>query len=183
MAGIVQPITDLLNKLRTIPVTNGDNNAAVPYVRIWNNQAAYLAEGKLEMFPLPAFLVETVNSPTYEILGMGYRSADLSFKIHILHEFYDAADGTFEQDLKVYALRDKLVAYLTGYNLTSCGPLEAMSETMDYEHTNIYHYIVDFVCNFIDSKGSRYDPDNPNAFVTKTPPTDVAFNVTKTFSI
>ena len=178
MAGIAQPITDLLNRLRQIPVTNSDNNAAQPYVRVWNNQAAYVAEGKMEAFPMPAFFVETVNNPTYEILGQGYRSTDLSFRVHILHEFYDATDGTFEQDLKVYLLRDKLVGYLTGYNLTSCGPLEGMNETMDYEHTNIYHYIVDFVCNFIDSKGSKYDADNPNAYITKTPPTDIAVNTT-----
>lgn len=183
MAGIADPIKSLLAKLQTIPVTNADGNTLQPYVRIWNNQAAYVVEGKMEVFPMPAFFVETVNSPTYEILGQGYRSSDLAFKIHILHEFYDAQDGTFEQDLGVFKLRDNLIGYLTGFNLTACGPLEAMNETMDYEHTNIYHYIVDFVCNFTDSKGSKYDADNPNAYITKTPPTDVAINVTKTILI
>jgi hypothetical protein len=45
-------------------------------------------------------------------------------------------------------------------------------EQQDYDHDNIYHYIISFVCNFIDSKGSPYDIDRTTYFY-KTPPTDV----------
>jgi hypothetical protein len=173
MAGIAAPLTGLLTKLREILVTNGDGAQVQPYVRVWNNQIAYLAEGKMEAFPLPAFFVEIVNNPTYDIIGQGYRSTDLSFRIHIVHEFYDAMDGTFEQDLAVFELRDKVTAYLTGFGLPSCGPLECMNEAQDFEHTNLYHYILDFVCNFTDSIGSRYSPSHPDAFITKTPVTNL----------
>ena len=60
-------------------------------------------------------------------------------------------DGTFEQDLVVFTLRDMLIQYLTGVTLTGCGGgLEAIAEGQDYEHGNMYHYIVDFVCNYIE---------------------------------
>jgi len=178
MAGIKQPITDVLIRLRTIPITNGDGNLATPYVRVWNNQVAYLKDGKMQAWPMPAFFLEVVNNATYEILGQGLRNADLSFRVHIVHEFYDAQDGTFEQDLAVFDLRDKVIAYMTGYEARACGPLVCMSETQDYEHDNVYHYICDFVCNFTDSIGSRYDSGHPEAYTDSEPPTDLEINKT-----
>jgi hypothetical protein len=178
MAGIKAPLTDLLMKLKTLTVTNGDSSTVNPYVRVWNNQIAYFKEGKMEAWPMPAFFVEVVNSPTYEILGQQYRSTDLSFRVHIVHEFYDAVDGTMEQDLIVFDLRDKIVANLTALKLTGCGPLESMSETQDYEHDNVYHYVVDFVCNFTDTIGSKYDANHPQAYIFKTPPTDQEADIT-----
>lgn len=167
MAGIKEPILDILNRIKTIPVTNNDGSSFVPTVRIWNNQVAFLtAEGgaKIEVFPCPAFFVEVVNNPVYEIIGQQFRSCNVGFRIHIVHEFYNAQNGTFEQDLAVFDLRDKVLGYLTAFRPTACGPLECMAEGMDYEHTNIYHYIVEFVCNFTDSKGSKYDADHPEAY-------------------
>lgn len=178
MAGIKTPLTDLLTRLRTLTVVNGDGNSVSPHVRIWNNQIAYLKDGKLSSFPMPAFFVEVVNNPTYEILGQGFRSADLSFKIHIAHEFYDAGDGTFEQDLPVFGLRDLLIANLTGHNLTACGPLNSVSETQDFEYEKVYHFIVDFVCNFTDSIGSKYDPNHPEAYIDSIPPTELEIDTT-----
>jgi hypothetical protein len=118
-----------------------------------------------------------VNDATYETIGQGFRSADLSFKIHILHEFYDAQNGTFEQDLLVFDLRDKVIARLSYFEPTACGPLEALTEVQDYDHDNIYHYTIDFVCNFTDSKGSRLDPDSIY-YTQSAPPTGLELNKT-----
>lgn len=178
MAGVLQPITDLLTKLRTLTVTNGDNETVTPYVRIWNNQLAYDLEGQGNSFQKPAFFVEVLNDAVYENIGEYFRSADLSFRIHIIHEFYDAQDGTNEQDLVVFALRDKLVANLSGHRLTACGPLNPVVEVQDYEHKNLYHYIIDFVCNFTDSKGSKYDSDHPQHYIQRDPPVDLELDIT-----
>lgn len=183
MAGIKIPLTDLLAKLRTLTITNGDGFIVAPHVRVWNNQIAYLEEGKLEAFPMPAFFVEIVNTPVYENIGQYFRSSDLSFKIHIAHEYYDAGDGTFEQDLPVFDLRDQIVANITGYRLTACSPLNCMNEGQDFEHTNVYHFILDFVCNFTDSIGSKYDPNNPKAYIDSTPPTNLEVDMTITSTV
>jgi len=179
MAGVKQPIQDLLTKLKTLTVTNGDGSTVSPHVRVWNNQIAYLKDGKGVAFPMPAFFVEVVNNATYEIIGQGFRNADLSFRIHIAHEFYDAQDGTFEQDLPVFDLRDQIIANITGFEPAACGPLNCVSEQQDYEHDNIFVYVCDFVCNFTDSIASRYDSDHPQAYIDSVPPTDLQVGITK----
>lgn len=181
MSGIKQPIQDLLTLLKTIPVLNGDGQNITPTVRVWNNQVQYMRDpsgSKVESFALPAFFPQITPDAVFEDIGQGYRSADLAFKIHIIHEFMDDGQGNFEQDLTVFDLRDKVVGYLTDVRLTGCGPLTSIGEGQEYDHDNIYHYTIDFVCNFTDSKGSRYDSSKPDAFITKSAPTTSEIDVT-----
>lgn len=166
MAGIKSPILDIITKLKTL--------VTLQTVRIWNNQIAYERDGKLYDFAKPAVFLEVVNDVKYNQLGEGYQSADVGWRIHLVHEFYDAQDGTFEQDLPVFDLRDSIVTLLSLYEPTGCGPLVRTSETQDYEHDNIYHFIIDFVCNFTDSKGSK---DDQGKYVEKTPPIDLQLDV------
>jgi hypothetical protein len=177
MPGIVAPLTDLLTKIATLDVVNGDGSTVKLYTRVWNNQIRYEEDGQLYNFPKPAAFIEIVSPATFEILGQGYRSCDINFRIHLSHENYNS-EGTFEQDLLIFNLRDKIIGLLTGYRPTNCSPLNAMSEQQDFEHRNTYHYIIDFVTNFTDTKGSRLDSDNPNAFITKAPPTDLELDTT-----
>ena len=175
MAGIKQPIIDLMKLLETVPIANGDGFMVMSYVRIWNNQITRIKEGQLMAFPMPALFVELAN-PTFENIGQGYRSSTLCFKVHIAHEFYDAQDGTFDQDLGVYDIRDKVTAYLSGQTLTGCGPLEATGENMDTDHDNIYHYVIDFTCDFTDSTGSRNDYLNQQAYIDSQAPIELIQN-------
>lgn len=170
MAGIKQPILDVMTRLATI--------TDFKTVRIWNNHVKYMEKGKLYAFPLPAVFVEVVNAPVYEVLGLGFQTSDIAFNIHIIHEFYDAEDGSFEQDLVVFDLRDKVIHALTLFEPTACGPLVLKSETQDYDHNNVYHYTPSFAVNFIDSKGSKYDPAYGN-YVDKNPPTGLDVTATK----
>jgi hypothetical protein len=179
MAKVVEPIKDFMTKLRALPVVNGDGNAFVPVVRIWNDQLRKVEEGTYPAFPSPAFFVEIVNNAVYQNIGQEFRAADLSFRVHIVHFYLDAQDGTFEQDLVVFTLRDILIQYLTGVTLSGCGGgLEAIAEGQDYGHGNMYHYLVDFVCNFIDSTGSRFDPTHPNAYIDGPNPTALTASFT-----
>jgi hypothetical protein len=52
-------------------------------------------------------------------------------------------------------------------------------ETQDYEHTNLYHYIIDFITNFTDSKGSSYD-SAAGKYITSVPPTELEIDITTT---
>ena len=174
MAGIKQPLIDILTRLSTIQVVNQDDQTVGLYARIWNNQLKELKEGKSYEWPRPAAFVEVVSPAVYEQLGGGFRTSDLGIKIHLIHDFYNL-DGTFEQDLTIFDLRDTLLmtnAGLSQYCPTACGPLNCVHEEQDYEHDNLYHYICEFVCNFIDSKGSKYDPTEANYFDTADPNLD-----------
>jgi len=172
MAGIKQPILSVMSQTATVSDFN-------QYVRIWNNQVDDEDKGRLYDFPKPAAFIELINSPVYDEIGVGFKSSDLGFKIHIVAELFDAQDGTFEQNLLIFDLRDKVVAALSLFEPTACGPLVLKTETQDFKHTNIYHYVVDFVCNFTDSIGSPYDPAS-GKLIDSNPPTGIEINSSKT---
>lgn len=176
MAGIKQPLQDVLNRLAALTAANGDGNVVPVYTRIWNNQLAMLEGGETFDFPKPAFFVEIINGVQFDQIGTGFRSADLGFNIHIVHEFYDAGSGNFEDDLAVFDLRDQVVKALTNWRPTACGEMISTGESQDYDHNNLYHYVISFVCNFIDSKGSLYDVEAGN-YTDSEPPVDLALNV------
>lgn len=169
MAHIVTPLTDILTQLGTLDVTNQDSSVTKLYARVWNNQIRYEADGKLYDFPKPAAFIEIVSPATFEILGQGYRSCDVNFRVHLTHENYNN-EGTFEQDLLIFDLRDKVIQLLTAYRPSGCGPLNCMAESQDFEHSNTYHYILDFVTNFTDDTAKWL-------FIEKAPPTDVEFDI------
>lgn len=181
MAGIRQPVEDILALLSTLDVTNQDGNAAKLYARVWNNQVKYETNGTTYNFAKPAAFLEVLNSPQFGELGQYIQGADLGWKVHLVHEFYNQ-DGTMEQDLTIFDLRDSIVALLSGYEATACGPLVRTSEYQDYEHSNIYHYVIDFVCHFIDSKGSPQDA-GAGKLIIKPPTTDIEMDITKLSSV
>ena len=158
MAGIKEAIVDILTQLALIPVTNADSQSTTLHARIWNNQVNDIKSGEGYEWPRPAAFVEIISPVSFEIIGVGFRSADIGIKIHLVHDYYNA-DGTFEQDVKIFDLRDKVIMAMSGYCPTACGPLNCISEFQEYNHDNLYHYICEFLCNLTDSKGSIYDPN------------------------
>ncbi len=166
MATIKQPVQDILTLLGNMQVVNADGNTVVLYTRVWNNQYKLEQDGKLYSYAKPAAFVEVVNQAAYSVLGQGYRSADIIFRIHLIHEYYNI-DGTLEQDLAIFDLRDAVIALLHLHCPTGCGPLNAVKEQQEYDHTNIYHYTIDFVCNFTDTGGST-----DGQFIYSVPPYD-----------
>lgn len=157
MAGIKAPIQDILTRLSTLTPLNQDNLTPPLYARMWNNQLKDQAEGKTYSFPFPCSFLELINPTNYNRLGNGIDESDVVWRIHLAHEQLDAMDGTFEQDLTIFDLRDSIVALLSGFKPTGCGSMVRIHEEQDYNHDNIYHYMIDFICGFIDSKGSPFD--------------------------
>lgn len=174
MAGIKAPIVDILVKLKSV---NG-----ILYTGIWNNQVKYEHQGVTYDFPKPAAFLEVIHSPQYEEAGMGMQSADIGWRVHLVHEQLDAADGTMDQNLAVFDLRDTIVRTLSFFEPTACGPLLKKAEGLDYDHDNIYHYVIDFICNFMDSSGSKLDPD-AGVFIDKVPPTALEIDINLVDSI
>lgn len=176
MAGIKQPIQDILNRLSTIQVTNNDGNTVALYARIWNNQIEMEKAGESYVYPKPAAFLELSAPVVFEEIGKNFLNADLNINIHLVHEYYNQ-DGTFEQDLEVFDLRDKIIAALSQFKPTACGQMFCTGEQQDYDHDNVYHYIISFRCNFIDSKGSPYDPVR-GEYIDSVPPTELDLQIT-----
>jgi len=184
MSGIKPVLSDLLAKLATIQVINQDNFAVSLYSHIWNNQIAQIGQKGEYSWPRPAAFIEIISPATFEILGRGLRSADIGIRIHLIHDFFNS-EGTMEQDLTIFELRDQVVSAhnndtskqsgISGFMPTACTPMTCVSEDQDYDHANLYHYILDFACNFIDSKASSYDSAD-GRFIEATDP-DLDLNV------
>lgn len=148
MAGIKDPILDVMARIR----------AQIPEfltVRIFNNQIRDERDGKYVDYPKPACFVEILNDVAWQTLQGGHAAADLGFRFHIVHEHYNNSDGTFEQDLAVFGLRDSIIKKFTLFKAIGCGPMALQAEGLDYDHDNIYEYIVDFVTHFIDDTGVK----------------------------
>lgn len=124
----------------------------VTFVQMWNNQFNDLEEGSVYSFPFPCIFIEFVNENEIKQLGQGYQIYDpLTVRVHIGHDFYNNTDGTMEQDLAVMDLKQKVYKALQKFEPTGAVQFIRYSESQDYNHTNIYHFIQDYKTNYIDS--------------------------------
>jgi len=141
-----ETIIDLLNRLKEIP--------ELQYVVVWNNQLQYLEDQTIEAFPFPCAFVELVPQ-SFNQLGAGFQQTDLDIRIHIGHVEYDANNGNMEENLSVFDIRNLVFKKLSLYKPTMCSELFKISEEQDYEHTDIYHYILTFRTGLIDSTANN----------------------------
>jgi hypothetical protein len=167
MASIKDSILSIKTKLQTL--------TDLQFVAIWNNQLAEDLEGQIYSFPKPAAFVEAITPNPWMPLGLGYSQSDVIFAIHIVHEEYDAGNGNYEQDTNVYDLKTKVNQLLTYFVPTQGGRLMKISEQQDYNHNNLYHYIIQYTCGVIDN-----DADTTRNDITKAPPTAITIPVTIT---
>lgn len=146
----------------------------VNYIRMWNNQLDDLLGGQISDFALkddvgytPAILIEFASPMTINQLGNGDQIYDdLIIRVHILHEFYDAQDGTEAQDLDVlsiaqsvfFAFQDWMPNIMTINGIDYQIPVGVMvrcSETQDYNHPDVYHFVQEYKTNWVDSMRNR----------------------------
>jgi len=178
MAYLVDAMRDILTQLRSRNVISGDLQSVEPYVRVWKNQLDLLEAGLMQAFPLPAFFLEVESSLLYTNIGQNTHSTKPKFRIHIAHEFYDSADGTMEQDLKVFEIRTSVIQTIQSFVPSCCGPLDLVDEELDYKYTNIYHLVLGFSAELIEQAGANYDPNAPKYQFT-TEPVDAQYEVNK----
>ncbi len=168
MSGVLAPISDILTRLATLQVVNQTGITVPIHARIWNDQFRKIKEGSIEYNPLPASYLEFLPSDTTEI-GKGVLSGPVTFRIHLAHENYDNGEGTFQQDLIIFGLRDKIVGLLNHFQPTGCSMLTKVHEEPNYEHDNVYEYLIDFACTLLDDTGSDYR-DDAGIYINSTPP-------------
>lgn len=148
----------------------------VSYVRIWNNQLERLLIGEISDFALmnetgdtPAILVEFVSPAIIEQLGNGDQIYNpLIIRLHILHQFYDAQDGTQDQDLPILDISEDIYDAFQDWmpNNVPVGVMVRTSETWDDNHPDVYHFIQEYTTTLVDSRKNRPEGgylSDPNA--------------------
>jgi hypothetical protein len=163
MPGIKTPLADIKAKVKAM-VADGTTDPVFQTVRVWNNQIEHLKDADYPAFAMPACFVEVLADVQWEQLGEGFSTADIGVKFHLVHVYYDNQVGDFEEDLAIFDLRDKIIAEFTLYMPPGCGSLMKVNEVQDTDHDNVYYYIVEFVCSFVDNTGAK-------KYIETTPPT------------
>jgi hypothetical protein len=154
------PSAAFFNTIKAQLLTVIFEGTAIQSVQLWNNQLDSLKGADTETninysFSLPALFIEFLNLDT-EQLGNGNQVyASLMVRIHILHRQEDAGDGTMEQNLSVLTLRDPVQLALQNFRPSGASEFIRQKQQMDYNHNNVYHYVMDYGCTFIDTITSQ----------------------------
>lgn len=150
------PSAILFNDIKAQLLTIVFDGSTIQFVQMWNNQLESLKAKDTEQnimysFSLPALFIEFLNLETLQ-LGNGNQVYDnLLVRIHILHRLEDAGDGTLEQNLAVLALRDAVQIALQNFRPAGASEFIRQKQEMDYHHNNVYHYIMDYGCTYVDT--------------------------------
>lgn len=144
---------------------------SIDYVRVWNDQLTAMEQGTQYSFPNLACFVEIDLQKSS--LSSGIVGGDIVLRFHLVHTEYDSMAGTLEENLTVFQYRDELIDKLMYRELLGCSGLQLINEKPDYNHTDVYHYILEFNCSFIDDAG-----DVNKYKITKEPPTTLEVNAT-----
>jgi hypothetical protein len=143
------------------------------FIQMYNNQFDLIEKQETYSFPFPCCFIEFVTE-TIQQLGNGVQIYDpLTVRVHIGNDFYNAIDGTQEQDLIVFELKQKIFKALNKFEPLGATVFIRFSETQDINHSNIYHFIQDYKTNYIDQ--DRSEPLNKTQI---NPPIELIINHT-----
>jgi hypothetical protein len=103
----------------------------------------------ISSLPLMSCFVEIDNIKEFN-LSQKLTGVDIKITIHIAHNELDATDGTLDQNLNIFSIRDKVHKFFLNLHLPNCGPILYNNENQQYNHTNLYHYVNSYNCHWID---------------------------------
>jgi len=132
-------VNELLAAIRAIP--------EFKHVVVWNNQFAYMEDGGDYAFPMPCAFIELQTNNLQDI-GEGYEGSDISFVLHIGQNVLNS--DYMEQNLTIFELRDLVVKALKPFQ-ASTSLMTKVNEQQDYDHSNVYHYMITYNLHFIDN--------------------------------
>jgi len=136
-------------------------------INIWNNQFDYIDEGSSYSFAMPCAFIELNNNNSQDIGGK-YQGSDVKLNIHLGNDVYNS--DNFEVNHSIYTLRNDTIKALSTFKPTTSSPLIKTSEEQDYQHSNVYHYILNYKLHWIDATAVPTD-------TLTTPPIDLNITI------
>ena len=152
--GLKATLTELKTAL-AIPVTNQDGNNDTMWVAIYNNQPERERDGSGYNYKKPAIFIEPILADGLPI-GGGATSYELKFKLMLVHEHYNT-EGTLDEDLIVFDIKDNIHRALNGLKLANCAPLSQTGRIIDTNHDNLYMAVLEYSTHFVDLTSTLYD--------------------------
>ena len=143
---------EILDKLKEISNFN--------FVAIYNNQFQFVDNGGEYSFPFPCAFVELTSTDLQDI-GGGYQGSDLQVSIHLGQDYYNST-ANLEQNLSIFNLRDLIIKKLASFKPSTGSGFVKISEAQDFDHSNVYHYVVSYKFHWIDSTAVNPDILSPS---------------------
>lgn len=146
----------LFKEIYTQLSTLKDSSGNPMYIRMWNNQLELVMSGKMELFSFPAIFIEFGTANTLGVMGGGgIQNYDpVVINLHILHWQLDSngnfIDGGFEQNLDVYDTKQDVYRLMQKFKPSKGMPMIRTSETQDYFHAGVYHFIQSYHTTWAD---------------------------------
>lgn len=119
-------------------------------VSVYNKQIQKLINGNGYSYNLPACFIEIIESNAYQI-GCNLSASDLDILFHIAVDALDSADGYLDQNIYCFVLRNEVKKLFNLFRLPTGGCMQWINEDQDYDHDNVYHYVVRFRAHQIDT--------------------------------
>jgi len=140
-----QFILDLRAKLTSINVVTADGITTPLYTILWNNQIEYLRQGLTLALPNLCAFIEIIVDSSNSIGGRSYNlENDLTINIHLMHTHY-STESMQDENLLVYDFRKLVIDALYDFKANNMvATFDKVGETMDFDHDNIYHYILSY---------------------------------------
>lgn len=154
--GLKAFVNNILTHAEAIPVSGGTF-----HVDIWNNQVQFMRDRTIEAIPLPALFVEVLfTNGGHDAERMTTR--DVQVRLHIVMEKLNT-EGTFARNTVIYDYRDLVLQYFskwhvsTGNNPYEFTPFQYTGEEPQYDHDNLYEYVLEFSTTFSQVLGNYQD--------------------------
>jgi hypothetical protein len=124
----------------------------------WNNQVEllYAEDGsKNPMFLFPACFISFKASEIMQLAQGVQLYENLIVDLHILDWQIDAGDGTMEQDLGIYDLKEQIYSVMNKFKVNSAGDSAGtfmrIAEEDDDKHYGVYHFVQRYKTSFVDN--------------------------------
>ncbi len=148
--GLLESITDLLDKMNITlagkPLFN--------HIDIWNNQLKNSIDGSGYSFQSPALFLEMKQGKATR-LGKGITMTDYDVIFHLIDKQLNNKPN-LDRNLKVFNLRNLIKQKFTLFQPVQMGKLIFVSDTQDYDHQNLYHFIIGFKGAQLDNWGNTF---------------------------
>jgi hypothetical protein len=152
-----------------------DTISDVKYSAMYNNQFESINQqdpNNYFAFPLPAVFVEFDNNNAPNYIGNGVQIYEpLVVRFHIGMEQLDSGTGTFDENLDIFDLKNKIYLAFQNWHTEGSGTFNRTSEVQDYNHNNLYIWQMEFTTSYIDQFAIE-----PRGGIVKDPPTDLELN-------
>lgn len=157
----------------TVDITGTTTAATFQHTMVWNNQLDSLIDSDDYSIPFPSVLIELGQEGSTD-LSLNYTAIDMVVRFHIIQDYYNG--DNMSENLTIFELRDQIIKTFSNYQPCQGGFLNLRNEYQDYSHTNLYHYVVEYVFHYIDNTAVKPDYYAPTGTTITIIP-DIIINI------